>query len=156
MFISILYNGINFALTESDGIVAGAAENILPSLQALYDAGQYQVLPDSEPITPLPDWDGLLSAILGGDLFSIYARLTSASFIDPAIATDALLANANNIAVASGKPDQAVQVTKVEAAVAASFQMLIASSNYRFTAEEKALWDATVTALNFSQAMFLP
>ncbi len=53
MFISILYQGINFALTESNGIVAGAAENILPSLQALYDAGQYQVLPDSEPITPV-------------------------------------------------------------------------------------------------------
>lgn len=156
MFISILYNGINFALTESDGIVAGAAENILPSLQALYDAGQYQVLPDPAPMPPQPDWDGLLSAILGGDLFSIYARLTSASFIDPAIATDALLANANNIAVASGKLDQAVQVTKVEGAVAASFQMLIASSDYRFTAEEKTLWDATVAALNFSQAMFLP
>jgi hypothetical protein len=117
---------------------------------------ELEVIADPEPAPPQPDWDGLLSAILGGDLFSIYARLTSASFIDPAIATDALLANANNIAVASGKLDQAVQVTKVEAAVAASFQMLIASSNYRFTAEEKALWDATVTALNFSQAMFLP
>ena len=53
MFINILFNGINFALTESNGIVAGADENILPSLQALYDAGQYQVLPDPEPM-PLP------------------------------------------------------------------------------------------------------
>ena len=53
MFINILYQGINFALTESDGIVAGAAENILPSLQSLYDAGQYQVLPDPVP-EPLP------------------------------------------------------------------------------------------------------
>ena len=132
-------------------------EVAIASWQAFVASGdELEVIADPAPTPPQPDWDGLLSAILGGDLFSIYARLTSASFIDPAIATDALLANANNIAVASGKLDQAVQVTKVEAAVAASFQMLIASSNYRFTAEEKALWDATVTALNFSQAMFLP
>jgi hypothetical protein len=132
-------------------------EVAIASWQAFVASGdELEVIADPEPMPPQPDWDGLLSAILGGDLFSIYARLTSASFIDPAIATDALLANANNIAVASGKLDQAVQVTKVEAAVAASFQMLIASSNYRFTAEEKSLWDATVTALNFSQAMFLP
>lgn len=63
MFINILYQGINFALTESDGIVAGAAENILPSLQALYDAGQYQVLPDPVPEPPQPDWLGLTIAL---------------------------------------------------------------------------------------------
>jgi hypothetical protein len=147
------YNAISESqLTDSEYleyVLLGAAN----SYAAQY-SGSAPVPPS--PIAPVADWDGLLSAILGGDLFSIYARLTSASFIDPAIATDALLANANNIAVASGKLDQAVQVTKVEAAVAASFQMLIASSNYRFTAEEKSLWDATVTALNFSQAMFLP
>lgn len=61
MFISILYNGINFALSESNGIVAGAAENILPSLQALYDAGQYQVLPDPEPEPSQPNWDGFMT-----------------------------------------------------------------------------------------------
>ena len=142
----------NESLTDAEWLQWAHLQN----LAAWYEQGKGGEPVPPSPVAPVADWSGLLSAILGGDLFSIYARLTSASFIDPAIATDALLANANNIAVASGKLDQAVQVTKVEAAVAASFQILIASSNYRFTAEEKALWDATVTALNFSQAMFLP
>lgn len=155
--IPIPWDGIDNVIPNIRKIYKSPTKEIIEAAWNAFVASgaAIEVIPDAT-VAPLPDWDGLLSAILGGDLFSIYARLTSASFIDPAIATDALLANANNIAVASGKLDQAVQVTKVEGAVAASFQMLIASSNYRFTAEEKALWDATVTALNFSQAMFLP
>lgn len=149
-------NTFYIPLVDGSPIWSGFDSSVIAQLQSAYDSDNYQLIPASEPQALSPNWDGLLNAILGGNLFAIYSRLTSASFIDPAIATDALLANANNIAVASGKLDQAVQVTKVEGAVAASFQMLIASSNYRFTAEEKTLWDATVTALNFSQAMFLP
>ena len=156
--LPVIWTGLdNVVANIQSAYQSPTREVAIASWQAFVASGdELEVIADPAPSPLPPDWDGLLSAILGGALFSIYARLTSASFIDPAIATDALLANANNIAVASGKLDQAVQVTKVEAAVAASFQMLIASSNYRFTAEEKALWDATVTALNFSQAMFLP
>lgn len=140
---------------------AGIAEPTLSILQAAWQAfvasgDELVVIPDPMPTPPQPDWDGLLNAILGGDLFAIYSRLTTANFINPAVATSQAIANANNIAVASGKLDQAVQVTKVEGAVQAAFQMLVTTSDYRFTAEEKALWDGTVADLNFSSAMYLP
>lgn len=108
------------------------------------------------PISPLADWQGLITHILGGALYPIYQRLTQASFVDPATATNEELGNAQNISVAAGKLDQAVQITRIEAAVAASFDLLVTTSDYRFTVEEKALWDSTVDALNFSSLMHLP
>lgn len=146
MFISILYNGINFALTESNGIVAGAAENILPSLQALYDAGQYQVLPDSEPITPLPDWDGLKNRALAGDLHPIFQRLSIAS----------LAADANTISTARGDITDAILTVRVEDALASGFQLLTQTGGYIFTKEEKDMWKSAVDELHFSSLVYLP
>lgn len=107
------------------------------------------------PVEPIADWTALQTSILGGALYPIYARLTAASFTTPD-ATLAQIANANNIAVAAGKLDQAVAVTRVEAAVAASFQLLITTSNYTFTQEEKDIWNPLVESLNFSELMYLP
>lgn len=124
----------------------------------LSSAEELQIVPDPEIVVPevLPDWDGLTNHILGGDLFAIYTRLTEACFLNPATANSQQIANANNIAVASGKLDQAVAVTRVEGAVAASFQLLVNTSDYRFTVEEKGLWQSVVDTLNFSPMVYLP
>lgn len=129
------------------------------SWQAFLNSGEpLEVIPDPVPIPPQvePDWKALISAILGGALYPLYTRLTAASFVNLATATLAEIGNANNIAVAAGKLDQSIQVTQVEGAVAASFQLLISTSDYRFTEEEKALWDSTVDSLGFSSLMYLP
>lgn len=108
------------------------------------------------PLVVPPDWGGLIALCLGGSLYGIYSRLTAASFVNPATATIQNLSNANNIAVAAGKLDQSIQVTQVEAAVAASFQLLVNTSDYRFTEEEKALWNGVTDSLNFSNLVHLP
>ena len=115
------------------------------------------VLPVPEPVipTPIKDWDNLNNAVLGGSLNPFYNRLTEASFVNPATVTLAQIGEANNIAVAAGKIDQSVAYTRIEEAVAASFNLLNATSSYKFTAEEIATWNATVTALGFSPVMFL-
>jgi hypothetical protein len=112
--------------------------------------------PSSAPtVLSTPDWDGLINVVLGGVLLPMYLRLTEAAFVNPATATLQDIANANNVAVALGKIDQAVQVTKIEMAVASSFNLLLTTSNYTFTAEEKTLWNTQVFQLNFSSTMLL-
>ena len=114
-----------------------------------------------DPANPLPesvviaDWAALCDQILGGVLNGVYTRLTEACFLNPATATLQQLANANNIAVAAGKLDQAVAVTRVEGAVAASFQLVVTTSDYRFMQAEKDLWNAKVTELNFTSLMLI-
>lgn len=105
------------------------------------------------PVVPVADWETLCNEILGGSLNGVYTRLTTACFLSPATATIQQIANANNIAVAAGKLDQAVAVTRVEGAVAASFQLVINTSDYRFTQAEKNLWNAKVIELNFTSLM---
>jgi hypothetical protein len=127
----------------------------LQNLAAWYEQGK-----GSEPIEPSPvilvaDWAALQNLILGGALYDIYIRLTAASFAAPD-STLAQIINANNIAVASGKLDQAVTVTKNESAVYASFQLLIGTSDYRFTNDEKTLWNSLTDSLNFSNLVHLP
>jgi len=116
---------------------------------------QLEIIPDPAPITNPPGWDGLLRAILNGALYPLYARLTAASFADPTTATPESNANTSNIAAASGKLNQAVQVTQHESAVAAAMNLLLTTSNYSFTAEEKTLWNATIASLGFSAVMEL-
>ena len=79
-----------------------------------------------------------------------------ACFLNPATATIQQIGNANNIAVAAGKLDQAVAVTRIESAVAASFQLLIGTSDYRFTQAEKDLWIIKAAELNFTSLVHLP
>lgn len=111
---------------------------------------------DPLPPTP-PNWDKLLEAIFNPDeLYPIYTRLTEASFVNPISVTLESMAMANNIAVAAGKIDQAIQVTRVEEAVASALQLLTQTSSYVFTKEEKLKWNSTVESLNFSPLMFLP
>lgn len=159
MDILINSNGKNPA-TLTNGIVdlSSYSEPTRSILQFAFDAGDYVELIDAipEPIVLTPDWEGLTNHILGGELNSIYTRLTVACFVNPITATLSEIGNANNIAVASGKLDQAVALTRVEGAVAASFQLLINTSNYRFTQEEKALWDSKIDELNFSPLVSLP
>lgn len=110
---------------------------------------------DPSPIIPVADWNRLVMHILGGVLYPMYARLTAANFVDPITANQIQIAEANNIAVASGKIDQAVQVTKVEAAVQSAFQLLYQTSTYRFTPEEVDLWNKVTTELSFSDVIKL-
>lgn len=135
----------------------GITEPTLSVLKAVWerDKNSIVVIPDPvpQPIVAAADWVTLCEQILGGALNGVYTRLTTACFLDPATATLQQLANANNIAVAAGKLDQAVAVTCEEGAVAASLQMLVTTSDYRFTQAEKDLWNATASALNFSALM---
>lgn len=150
-----------YTLTQDPNIVLRSDGALIPNAQN----GDWQVYqewlaegntPSPAPTVPsTPDWDGLINVILGGSLLPMYLRLTEAAFVNPASATLQDIANANNIAVALGKIDQAVQVTKIELAVAASFNLLTTTSNYVFTPEEKTLWNTQVSQLNFSSAMQL-
>ena len=112
-------------------------------------------VPIAPPTVPQPDWVELNNVCLGGALNGMYNRLTEACFVNPATATLAQLGNANNIAVAKGLLDQSVAVTKVEGAVAASVNLLLTTSSYVFTGDEKALWNSTLASLNFSSLVFL-
>lgn len=131
------------------------------NLAAWYEQGKGSEPIEPSPVIPVADWAALTNHILNGALYGIYARLTSAQSVsyDPLLTPEengAIIANANNIAVAAGKLDQAVAVTRVESAVAASFQSLITTSTYRFTQEEKDLWNSLVESLNFSPLVYLP
>jgi hypothetical protein len=127
----------------------------MQNLVAWYEQGKGSEPVPPTPITPQANWHELQIRLLSGELYPIYARLIAASFADPATATPASNANANNIAVAAGKLDQALQVTKLEAAVAAAVSLLLSTSNYVFTIEEKTLWNATIASLGFSAVMEL-
>lgn len=133
-------------------------EPTLSVLQAAFDSNDYVEVVDiiSIPILVQPNWESLTNEILGGALTDIYTRLTQACFVNPTTATIAQIANANNIAVAAGKLDQAVAVTRIEEATASSFQLLINTSDYRFNQAEKNLWDTKVAELNFSSLIYLP
>lgn len=110
---------------------------------------------EPSPIIPVADWESLIMHILGGTLYPMYARLTTSNFVDALTATQQQIAEANNIAVASGKIDQAVQVTRVESAVQAAFQLLYQTSSYRFTTEEINLWNQVTSDLNFTSTIQL-
>jgi len=148
-----LSDGSFYVCEQTNGVVFPP----LAYLQAAFDAGSYEVLPDVVPVpfVPQPDWVELNNVCLGGVLNNMYNRLTAACFIDPATATLTLIANANNIAVAKGLMDQSVAVTKVEGAVAASINLLLTTSNYAFTSDEKALWNSTVSSLNFTSLIHI-
>lgn len=107
------------------------------------------------PIPFEPDWDGLIQQTLGGVLAPLYNRLTLASFVNPDTASLPEIANANNIAVAAGKLDQAVATTRVEGSVTASIQLLLSTSDYVFTQAEKDLWNSTIAELGFSDLVKL-
>lgn len=145
------------SLTDSEWLQWAHEQN----LAAWYEQNKGAEPVEPSPITPVADWEALTNHILGGALYSIYEHLTSAQFVsyNPLLTPEengAIIANANNIAVAAGKLDQAVAVTRVESAVAASFQLLINTSNYRFNQGEKDLWNPLVASLNFSSLVYLP
>ena len=135
------------------------SEPTLSVLTAGYEdnKGNIEIIPDvvPQPIVPQPDWIELNNVCLGGALNGMYNRLTSACFVNPATATVPQLGDANNIAVAKGLLDQSVAVTKVEGAVAASLNLLLTTSSYAFTGDEKTLWNSTLASLNFSSLVFL-
>lgn len=135
----------------------GFTNPFLAALKAAYERDKNDIVvipnPVPQPIVAIADWNALCNEILGGALNGVYTRLTEACFLNPVTATLQQLVNANNIAVAAGKLDQAVAVTRVEGAVAASFQLVINTSDYRFTQAEKDLWNAKITELNFTPLM---
>jgi hypothetical protein len=118
-------------------------------------AGNVIPVPVPLPIVLQPDWIGLNNTCLGGVLNNMYNRLTAACFVDPATATIAQLSNANNIAVGKGLLDQSVAVTKMEGAVKASIDLILTTSNYTFTDDEKLLWNEVVTNLDFSSLIYI-
>ena len=141
---------------RTDGSLADAQWlqwSYLQNLSVWYEQNKAVAPIVPSPIVPVANWEALCNEILGGSLNGIYTRLTEACFLNPATATIQQIANANNIAVAAGKLDQAVAVTCVEGAVAASFQLVVNTSDYRFTQVEKDLWNAEVIRLNFTPLM---
>lgn len=140
------------SLTDAEWFQWASMQNLV----AWYEQGKGSEPVPPTPVTHQPDWISLQNRLLAGELYPIYARLTKASFVvDPSTASQPEIANANNIAVAAGKLDQAVQGTKLEAAVAAAVNLLLSTSNYVFTAEEKTLWNTAIASLGFSAVMEL-
>ena len=127
----------------------------LQNLSAWYEHNK--ALPAIQPsvIVPVADWNALIALILDSALTHLYVRLTTASFVNHAMTNLPEIANANNIAVAAGKIDQALQVTQKEGAVKASVQLLLQTSNYVFTQEEKTIWNTKTDELNFTSVIHL-
>ena len=140
---------------NNDPDFSGISEPTLSVLQASYEAQKDNivVIPDPipEPPTITPDWDGLVSQCLGGVLHPIFQRLTIASFAD------------NGTSTARGDITDAILTVRAEEALQSALHNLVTYTIYRFTDgtvdeedNEKALWDSTVTALNFSGLVHLP
>jgi hypothetical protein len=118
----------------------------------IYNPSGVASIPDGF-ITPQPDWDGLNNAVLSGALFPIYERLNIACLVNPATATLPEIANAQNVSTAVARIVTAVQVTRIEGALAAALSML-GYSSFEFTQEEKNLWNSTVGSLGFSSLVY--
>ena len=87
-----------------------------------------------------PDWDGLASKVLGGELLSLFNRLTSEAI------------NSNAIALARNDINLAVTVVKNENALAAGLALL-QQCGFVFTEEEKQLWNSNVAKLGFNSVI---
>lgn len=87
-----------------------------------------------------PDWDGLASKVLGGELLSLFNRLTSEAI------------NSNAIALARNDINLAVTVVKNENALAAGLALL-KQCGFVFTEEEKQLWNSNVAKLGFNSVI---
>ena len=99
------------------------------------------VLIDYVPVVT-PDWDGLSNRVLGGDLFSLFIKLTLAGY------------QSIPISQARGDINVCVGYTRIEAALASGFQQ-IQANGFVFTEEEKQLWNNAVTELGFSDVVKL-
>jgi hypothetical protein len=84
-----------------------------------------------------PDWDGLASKVLGGELLPLFNRLTSEAI------------NSNAISLARNDINLAVTVVKNENALAAGLALL-QQCGFVFTEEEKQLWNNAIQELHFS------
>lgn len=130
----ILWDGIEPNFT-------GIEEPTLSILQSVWEAekNNIEIIPDPELIPTIinPDWDGLTAKVLGGDLFTLFSRVTAESF------------NSLPIFVASTHINLAVLNVRIEQSLAAGLGMLT-SSGFAFTQEEKQLWNNALQELGFS------
>ena len=88
----------------------------------------------------LPDWNGLVTKVLEGELLPLFNRLTSEAI------------NSNPISIARNDINLAVTVIKNENALAASLALL-QQLGFVFTDEEKQLWNDAVEELGFSSVV---
>lgn len=94
--------------------------------------------PEPADVLPMPpDWDGLAAKVLGGELLSLFHRLTSEAI------------NSNAISLARNDINLAVTVVKNENALAAGLALL-QQCGFVFTEEEKQLWNNAIQELHFS------
>jgi hypothetical protein len=125
----------------------GIAEPTLSVLKAAYerDKNSIEIIPSSVPVPLMvpPDWEGLTNQCLGGALHSLFQRLTIAAFGD------------NGISTARGDITDAILTVRIEAALQSALSNLVTYTAYRFTNDEKILWNSTVASLNFSSAVYL-
>lgn len=87
-----------------------------------------------------PDWDGLATKVLRGELLSLFNRLTSEAI------------NSNAISLARNDINLAVTVVKNENALAAGLALL-QQCGFVFTEEEKQLWNSNVAKLGFNSVI---
>lgn len=114
-------------------------EPTLSILQKAWEEGNFEILNDPQPISEIknPDWEGLATKVLEGELLPLFSRLT----------TEAI--NSNAISIARNDITLAVTVIRNESALASSLALL-QQLGFVFTEEEKQLWNNVVEKLGFS------
>ena len=119
-------------------------EPTLSILKAAWEKGDFEIIVDSEPIPEIknPDWEGLISEVLVGDLLPLFTRVT----------TEAI--NSNPVSIARNDINLAVTVLKNENVLASSLTLL-QQCGLVFTDEEKQLWNDTLLRLGFSSITLL-
>ena len=124
------------ATTENSEIIT--SENFKYSGWILVEESEDTAI-DFVPVI-VPGWNGLAKKVLGGDLLSLFTRVTAEAI------------NSNPISIARNDINLAVTVIKDENALAASLKLL-QQCGFVFTDEEKQLWNNVIEELGFSSVV---
>ena len=129
-----LSDGSFYVCEQTNGVVSPP----LAYLQAAFDAGSYEVIPDKAAITPQPNWDELYRRLLDGDLKPILESIQGAS-------TQSLPVNtAFTQMIAVFQP-----TIRTEQALRDCLDALI-SFGFSVKSEHKILWNAAIPECEFS------
>ena len=145
--ITIYYSTFLLDLINGQPDLSGFQEPTKSILHAAFNAGNYEVLPEPEPVDvviPEPNWQALYDRLLGGNLFPIFESVTIA----------AMKSTNNAFVVARGDIFGAIVTTRNEQALASALGML-AVAGYTFSDEHKDLWNKAISELNFSDLVKL-